>query len=101
MIFSREKLKTGLLVFFSFHLHLLGDIIGARGPDGHQWPIPYLLPFSNVWQLTWAGQWPLNGWPNMFVTAALIALTVTLAWRRGYSPLQIFHTKLTACLLMR
>ena len=30
MIFSREKLKTALLVFFSFHLHLLGDIL-ARG----------------------------------------------------------------------
>ena len=38
---------TALLVFVSFHLHLLCDLIGARGPDGDQWPIPYLKPFSN------------------------------------------------------
>jgi inner membrane protein len=30
----------------SFHLHLLGDLVGGRGPDGYQWPIPYLAPFS-------------------------------------------------------
>src|SRR5579864_6208071 len=26
------------LVFISFHLHLLCDLVGARGPDGYQWP---------------------------------------------------------------
>ena len=51
---------TALLVFISFHLHLLCDLIGARGPDGDQWPIPYLKPFSNSVQLAWHGQWALN-----------------------------------------
>ena len=46
-IFANRKLTTALLVFISFHLHLLADLVGARGPDGDQWPIPYLLPFSN------------------------------------------------------
>ncbi len=31
--------RIPLLVLFSFHLHLLGDLVGARGPDGDQWPI--------------------------------------------------------------
>src|SRR5262245_52621313 len=47
-ICARQKLTTTLLVFLSFHLHLLADLAGARGPDGDQWPIPYLLPFSKL-----------------------------------------------------
>src|SRR5688572_11497987 len=45
-IFMRRKLLSSILVFISFHLHLLCDLVGARGPDGDQWPIPYLRPFS-------------------------------------------------------
>jgi hypothetical protein len=91
--FGRQKLKVLLLVFLSFHLHLIGDLVGARGPDGDQWPIPYLLPFSNHMQLTWSGQWALNAWPNIVVTAALIATTVVLARVRGFSPLEMFSAK--------
>jgi hypothetical protein len=39
-----QKWKTGLLALLSFHLHLVEDVLGARGPDGYQWPIPYLKP---------------------------------------------------------
>jgi hypothetical protein len=35
-ILARQKLATTLLLFVSFHLHLLGDLVGARGPDGYQ-----------------------------------------------------------------
>src|SRR5687768_11098345 len=41
-IFARDRLLAAALVFVSFHLHLLGDLVGAKGPDGDQWPIPYL-----------------------------------------------------------
>ena len=91
--FVRRKVLATFLVFLGFHLHLLADLAGARGPDGDQWPIPYLLPFSNRWQLTWSGQWALNAWPNMAITAALIIVAVILAWRRGFSPLEIFSKK--------
>jgi membrane-bound metal-dependent hydrolase YbcI (DUF457 family) len=92
-IFAKQRAKTTLLVMLSFHLHLLGDLVGARGPDGYQWPIPYLLPLSNQVQLTWSGQWTLNAWPNLVITAALIGTAVLLARRRGFSPLEMFSTK--------
>ena len=98
-IFARQKIKTAFLVFISFHLHLVADLLGARGPDGDQWPIPYLLPFSNAWQLSWSGQWALNAWPNFVITGTLIALTLVLARRRGYSPLESFSRKADSILV--
>ena len=94
--FAKQKIKTALLVLLSFHLHLLADLVGARGPDGYQWPIPYLLPFSKHLQLTWSGQWALNAWPNMVITAALIGISVMLARQRGFSPLEMFSAKADA-----
>jgi hypothetical protein len=90
---ATRRWKTAALAFLSFHLHLLGDLVGARGPDGHQWPLPYLLPFSDAWQLTWSGQWALNAWPNFALTGILLAMTFYLAWRRGFSPLEIVSTR--------
>lgn len=90
---ATRRTLTASLVFLSFHLHLLGDLVGARGPDGEQWPIPYLSPFSAAWHWTWSGQWALNGWPNLVITAALLATTLWLAWRRGYSPLEMLSSR--------
>jgi inner membrane protein len=84
---------TALLVFLSFHLHLLCDLIGARGPDGDQWPIPYLLPFSNALQLTWHGQWALNAWQNFVITGVLLLVTFWTAWRHGSSPVELVSEK--------
>jgi inner membrane protein len=96
---ATRRWLTASLVFLSFHLHLLGDLVGALGPDGEQWPIPYLSPFSAAWQWTWSGQWPLNAWPNLVITAALLGVTLWLAWRRGYSPLEIFSQRANAVLV--
>ena len=86
---SEEKWKTALLSFAGFHLHLLEDLLGSRGPDGEQWPIPYLAPFSSALSLSWRGQWYLNAWPNFLITLALVAVTLYLAWARGYSPVEM------------
>jgi hypothetical protein len=80
---------TALLVFLSFHLHLLCDLIGARGPDGDQWPIPYLKPFSNSIQLAWHGQWPLNSWQNFLITGIFLLATLWFAWKYASSPLEL------------
>jgi inner membrane protein len=80
---------TAFLVFVSFHLHLLCDLIGARGPDGDQWPIPYLKPFSNAIQFTWHGQWALNAWQNFVITGFLLVATFWIAVKYGNSPVEL------------
>jgi len=93
---SVRRWTSAMLALLVFHLHLIGDLVGARGPDDYQWPIPYLLPFSNRWQLVWDGQWTLNAWPNIMFTTLLLALTFYLAWKRGYSPLEMISKKMDA-----
>ena len=85
--------KTGLLALLSFHLHLFEDVLGSRGPDGYQWPIPYLSPFSSALQLVWRGQWGLNAWPNVLITAVLLLITLWLAWWKGFSPLEMVSAR--------
>ena len=84
---------TTLLVFLSFHLHLLCDLVGARGPDGYQWPIPYLKPFSGALQLSWHAQWLLNAWQNFLITGFLLAVTLWLAWKYNSSPLELVSVR--------
>ncbi|MGB5687506.1 MAG: metal-dependent hydrolase [Candidatus Electrothrix sp.] len=93
LLAGKRKAITAFLVGISFHLHLLGDLIGSRGPDGHQWPLPYLLPFSNTWQWTWQGQWVLNSWQNMLITVSAVGTSFYLAWKTGYSPLEMVSAK--------
>jgi inner membrane protein len=97
--FATRKWATGLLALLSFHLHLLEDLIGSRGPDGYQWPIPYLQPFSSSLQLSWRGEWGLNAWPNVVITIALLLITLWLAWHRGFSPLEMISVKADASLV--
>ncbi len=85
--------KTAGLAFLSFHIHLLEDVLGSRGPDGYQWPIPYFMPFSRANDLRWHGQWALNAWPNFAITIALLFVTFYLAWWRGVSPLEMVSRK--------
>lgn len=84
---SPTRWLTASMVFVSFHLHLICDLVGARGPDGYQWPIPYLRPFSNALQLSWGGEWALNAWQNFLITGLLLVVTLWIAWKRGESPI--------------
>lgn len=80
------------LVLASFHLHLLCDLVGSRGPDpADLWAIHYLAPFGGAWEWSWRGQWALNGWPNLVFTAGLIAWALARAVARGASPVSVFH----------
>ncbi|HWZ98943.1 MAG TPA: metal-dependent hydrolase [Candidatus Dormibacteraeota bacterium] len=91
-VLARQRWVTALLALLSFHLHLVEDLIGSRGPDGYQWPIPYLAPFRSVGGIAWSGQWGLNAWPNFAITIGFLALMFFLAWKRGFSPLEIVST---------
>ena len=96
LIIKGQRWKTAALVFFSFHLHLLGDVVGARGPDGYPWPIPYLIPFSHRLDLTWSHQWALNAWPNFLITGVGLLVMFVIARNHGYSPLEIISSKADA-----
>jgi inner membrane protein len=87
---ANHRWTATLLAFLSFHLHLLCDLIGSRGPDGYSWPIPYLAPFSSRLQLAWHGQWSLNGWQNILITCVLLGVTLWIARANGSSPVELF-----------
>ena len=90
---AKRRLITAGLALFAFHLHLFCDLIGSRGPEGYQWPIPYLFPFSDIWKLTWKGQWELNAWPNLMITLLVLSAALYLSWKRGCSPLELISQK--------
>jgi len=96
---SARAATTALFAFLSFHLHLVCDLIGSRGPDGYSWPIPYLAPFSQSLQLTWHGQWALNGWQNILITSALLLATFAVAFQYGRSPLELVSGKANQALV--
>ncbi|MDI6783594.1 MAG: metal-dependent hydrolase [bacterium] len=85
-LLATRRWKTAIFVFLSFHIHLLGDIIGGRGPDRYQWPIVYLYPVNQGIQLAWQGQY---AWQNILITLIALGITFYLAWKRGYSPIEI------------
>ncbi len=84
---ARRRWVTTALVFSAFHVHLLEDLAGSRGPDGYGWPIPYLQPFSD-WSWTWSGQWGLNAWPNATMTCVLVVVTIWVAVKKGRTPVE-------------
>lgn len=84
---ARDRLRTAAWVFVLFHLHLLCDVVGSRGPDGEQWPVPWLYPFSDRATLVWSGQWEVNAWPNLLFTVWLLALFLKQARDQGFSPI--------------
>lgn len=99
--FSFKRRLTPALAFIAFHLHLLGDLAGSRGPDGYQWPIPYFFPISSDWTLTWQGQWELNAWPNILATLVFVAITLYIACKRGRSPLEMISLKADTALVAK
>ncbi|WP_028314788.1 metal-dependent hydrolase [Desulfatibacillum aliphaticivorans] len=85
---AQRRFMTALLAFTAVHVHLACDILGARGPDGDQWPIPYLSPFYQGLNLSWEGQWALNAWPNFVITGVFLCLMFWIAVKREASPLE-------------
>jgi inner membrane protein len=78
--------RVALLALAVFHLHLLCDLAGSRGPSPTDlWPIYYLAPFTRSPMWVWQGQWALDAWPNRVISVALLAYAFWLAVRRGES----------------
>ena len=87
--------KAAAWAWVCFHIHMAGDLVSGRGPDGSSWPIVYGWPLSShEWQ--WSGQWQLNAWPNTAVFLALLAWAVAITHRAGRSPLELISARLDA-----
>lgn len=85
---AQRKWLTATLALVAFLLHLLCDVVGSKGPDGHQWPVPLFMPVTQ-WEWTWAGQWQLDSWQNLSITVILLITTIVCACRRGFSPVEM------------
>jgi LexA-binding, inner membrane-associated putative hydrolase len=84
------------LALLAFHLHLLADLVGSRGPDGYQWPIPYLEPFTDAMRWTWTGQWELSDWRNPAVGVLFFIIAVVLARHRRVTFFEPFSKRFEA-----
>jgi hypothetical protein len=73
------------LVFAAFASHLVGDYCGS----GAGWPLWPFLPFAGTMVLC-EGAWSLSSWQNTTITAVALGLTLWIAVRRGYTPLETF-----------
>ncbi|MBF0329642.1 MAG: metal-dependent hydrolase [Nitrospirae bacterium] len=91
-LLSKKRWVAGLLSFASFHLHLIGDMVGSAGPQGYLWSVAYFWPLSNF-ELTWQGQWELNSWQNIAITSIAVCIALFISWKHGHSPVEVFSTK--------
>ncbi len=93
--FAQRKWRVALLCLAVYHLHLLCDFVGSRGPDATDlWPIFYYGPFAKVPMWVWKGQWQLDAWPNRLLSVALLVWAFWLAIPRGYSFVGVFSRRL-------
>jgi hypothetical protein len=95
VLFAQRKWRVALLALLAFHLHLLCDFIGSRGPDPVDlWPIFYFGPFAKDPMWIWKGQLALDAWPNRLLTVCLFVWALWLAVARGYSFVGVFSPRL-------
>ena len=83
-VLARRHWRVLGLSFLMFHLHLLCDLIGSRGPDKSDiWPIFYFGPLSQHPMWMWSHQWQLDGWQNRVFTLILFAWSLWIGVRCG------------------
>lgn len=91
---AKRRLRVVLLTLAVFHLHLVCDLVGSRGPSAYDlWPVFYLGPFSKQFMWIWHGQWPLDAWPNRVIAVGLFAWALWLAVKEGHSVVGVFSRR--------
>jgi hypothetical protein len=94
---AHQRWRVAFWCLVTFHLHLLCDLLGSRGPSpADLWPICYSEPLFRhpVW--FWTGQWKLDGWQNLLIFLAVFATSLWVAVTRGYSFVEVFSSRLDA-----
>lgn len=91
---ASSRVRVAALALLAVHLHLLCDVLGSRGTTVEDtWPVYYFAPLSMRPEIAWQHQWPLVGWENMAISAALIALLMFRATVTGYSPVALVSAR--------
>jgi len=93
-IFARQRWRVLGLCLFTFHLHLLCDLVGSRGPTpGDLWPICYSEPLFRhpIW--FWKHQWALDGWQNRSIFVIILVASLGIAVRKGSSFVEVISTR--------
>ena len=92
--FASHRWRVALLALLVFHLHLLCDFVGSRGPAPEDlWPIFYFGPFDKDPMWVWKGQLRLDGWFNRYLSAALFVWALWMPVRLGHSVVGVFSRR--------
>src|ERR1051326_6325415 len=92
--FAQKRWRVAFLSLVTFHLHLLCDLVGSRGPSPEDlWPIFYFGPFYKDPMWLWHGQWRLDAWRNRFLTVGLFGTALWMAPRLGFSVAGVFSPR--------
>jgi LexA-binding, inner membrane-associated putative hydrolase len=93
-LYAQERRRVLFLCLLTFHLHLLCDLIGSRGPTpGDLWPICYSEPLFRhpIW--FWKHQWRLDGWQNQIIFLVIFLASLWVATKRGFSFVEVISSK--------
>jgi hypothetical protein len=102
--FARDRSRVFGLALLTFHLHLVCDLVGSRGPSPQDlWPIYYFGPFTHKGVVLWTGQWRLDGWQNRYFSAAIFIWALWLGSKRGDSFVGVFNQRVDkiVCAVLR
>ncbi len=92
--FAHQRGRVALLALLVFHLHLLCDFVGSRGPAPTDlWPIFYLGPFTKDPTWVWKGQLRLDSAFNRYLSVALFLYALWLPVRLGHSVVGVFSRR--------
>ena len=92
--FARHRWRVALLALLVFHVHLLCDFLGSRGPAPEDlWPVFYFGQFEKDPMWVWKGQWRLDGWFNRWLTVGLFFWALWLPVRLGHSVVGVFNQR--------
>ncbi len=95
--FAKRPLRVALIALVLFHLHLVCDLVGSRGPAPEDlWAIYYFGPFDRDPMWLWKGQWRLDGWQNKLIFVGLFGWAMWLATGVGHSFVGVFNRRLDA-----
>ena len=93
-LLARQRGRVFVLSLLVFHLHILCDLVGSRGPSPQDlWPIHYFGPFSREPMWLWTGQWALDAWPNRVIGVAVLAFALWLPIKLGHSVVGVFNRR--------